>query len=99
MTAEPPLDIALAEQARRIAEDGYTLIEDFLAPDDLAEVRRVLALYLGTHAGQEAPAPAVRGRQHPRKAACFMPYLGVPAYVQKCEKIVERGYEGFALGA
>jgi ectoine hydroxylase-related dioxygenase (phytanoyl-CoA dioxygenase family) len=38
--------------ARGIDEDGYTVVEDFLAPDDLAEVRRVLALYLGTYAGR-----------------------------------------------
>jgi ectoine hydroxylase-related dioxygenase (phytanoyl-CoA dioxygenase family) len=32
--------------------DGYTIIRDFLAPDDLAEVRRVLALYLGARSGR-----------------------------------------------
>lgn len=38
--------------ARRIDDDGYTIIPDFLDADDLAEVRRVLALYLGTHRGR-----------------------------------------------
>ena len=35
-----------------IERDGYTIIEDFLSPAQLAEVRRVLALYLDTHAGR-----------------------------------------------
>lgn len=37
---------------RRIEEVGYTVIEDFLAPADLAEVRRVLGLYLDSHRGR-----------------------------------------------
>src|SRR5262245_35344492 len=37
---------------RRIDEDGYTVIEDFLSADDLAEVRRVLGFYLGSHRGR-----------------------------------------------
>jgi ectoine hydroxylase-related dioxygenase (phytanoyl-CoA dioxygenase family) len=43
---------ALAEHARRIKEDGYTIIDAFLSAADLAEVRRVLGLYLGTHSGR-----------------------------------------------
>jgi ectoine hydroxylase-related dioxygenase (phytanoyl-CoA dioxygenase family) len=35
-----------------IDRDGYTVIADFLSEEDLAEVRRVLALYLGTRAGR-----------------------------------------------
>ena len=42
----------LAAHARRIDDDGYTVIPDFLSADDLAEVRRVLGLYLGTHLGR-----------------------------------------------
>ena len=38
--------------AASIDRDGYTIIRDFLSPDDLAEVRRVLALYLGDRAGR-----------------------------------------------
>ncbi|MFN2426445.1 MAG: phytanoyl-CoA dioxygenase family protein [Candidatus Binatia bacterium] len=37
---------------RAIERDGYTILEDFLVPDVLAEVRRVLALYLDTNAGR-----------------------------------------------
>lgn len=35
-----------------IERDGYTVLEGFLSPAVLAEVRRVLALYLDTHAGR-----------------------------------------------
>jgi ectoine hydroxylase-related dioxygenase (phytanoyl-CoA dioxygenase family) len=38
--------------ARAIDRDGYTIIHDFLSPGALAEVRRVLALYLGSHGGR-----------------------------------------------
>ena len=42
----------LKHHASAIERDGYTVIEDFLAPAVLAEARRVLALYLGAHAGR-----------------------------------------------
>ena len=35
-----------------IDRDGYTIIADFLSPEDLAEVRRVLAFYLGQRKGR-----------------------------------------------
>jgi ectoine hydroxylase-related dioxygenase (phytanoyl-CoA dioxygenase family) len=41
-----------AAHARRIEEDGFTIIPDFLDAADLAEVRRVLGFYLGSHAGR-----------------------------------------------
>ena len=31
------------------------------------------------------------------KSRVFMPYLGVPPYVEKCKAVVANGYEGFAL--
>jgi cyclohexanone monooxygenase len=37
------------------------------------------------------------GSNIPGKPRVFMPYLGFPAYVQKCEEVVAKGYEGFAL--
>jgi cyclohexanone monooxygenase len=38
------------------------------------------------------------GANVPGKARVFMPYIGgVPAYVRKCNEVVARGYEGFAL--
>ena len=39
------------------------------------------------------------GANIPGKPRVFMPYLGYPAYVQKCDEIAAKGYEGFALTA
>ena len=33
------------------------------------------------------------------KSRVFMPYLGVPPYVEKCNEVVANGYEGFTLSA
>jgi ectoine hydroxylase-related dioxygenase (phytanoyl-CoA dioxygenase family) len=38
--------------AAALDRDGYTIIRDFLSSDELAEVRRVLGLYLGDRAGR-----------------------------------------------
>lgn len=38
--------------ARRLIEDGYTVIEDFADTQTLAEVRRALAPHLGSHLGR-----------------------------------------------
>ena len=46
----PAFDVAA--HVRRIDEDGFTVIPDFLTAADLAEVRRVLGFYLGSHAGR-----------------------------------------------
>jgi hypothetical protein len=37
------------------------------------------------------------GSNIPGKPRVFMPYLGFPVYVQKCEEVAAKGYEGFAL--
>ena len=39
------------------------------------------------------------GANVPGKPRVFMPYLGFPPYVQKCNEVAEKGYEGFALSA
>ena len=41
-----------SEHAERIEADGYTVIPDFVSAADLAEVRRVLCLYLDTYVGR-----------------------------------------------
>jgi ectoine hydroxylase-related dioxygenase (phytanoyl-CoA dioxygenase family) len=41
-----------ANHIAAIERDGFTVIEDFLSKDVLAEVRRVLALYLDSNAGR-----------------------------------------------
>lgn len=38
------------------------------------------------------------GSNVPGKPRVFMPYLGYPQYVQKCQEVVNNGYQGFALG-
>jgi cyclohexanone monooxygenase len=38
------------------------------------------------------------GANVPGKPRVFMPYLGFPPYVQKCNEVAAKGYEGFALG-
>ncbi len=43
---------ALEDHAQRIGAVGFTVIPDFLDAATLREVRRVLAFYLGTHAGR-----------------------------------------------
>ena len=42
----------LDRHAAAIDEEGYTVIEDFLDAERLAEVRRVLGFYLGSHSGR-----------------------------------------------
>ena len=37
------------------------------------------------------------GSNVPGKPRVFMPLLGFPQYVEKCEAVAARGYEGFAL--
>ena len=44
--------VDLKHYTAAIERDGYTVIENFLAPGALAEARRVLSLYLGAHAGR-----------------------------------------------
>ena len=39
------------------------------------------------------------GANVPGKPRVFMPYLGFPTYVAKCEQVAADGYEGFALSA
>ena len=37
------------------------------------------------------------GSNIPGKPRVFMPYLGFPAYVQKCDEVAAKGYEGFVV--
>ena len=38
------------------------------------------------------------GSNIPGKARVFLSYIGFPQYVARCDEVVEKGYEGFALG-
>jgi ectoine hydroxylase-related dioxygenase (phytanoyl-CoA dioxygenase family) len=42
----------LSSHVAALERDGYTILPDFLSADDLAEVRRVLRLYLGAQRGR-----------------------------------------------
>jgi cyclohexanone monooxygenase len=37
------------------------------------------------------------GANIPGKARVFMPLIGFPPYVEKCDQVATNGYEGFAL--
>ena len=37
------------------------------------------------------------GANVPGKPRVFMPLLGFPTYVEKCNDVAAKGYEGFAL--
>lgn len=37
------------------------------------------------------------GANIPEKPRVFMPYIGFPTYVDKCQQVVSNGYEGFVL--
>ena len=37
------------------------------------------------------------GANVPGKSRVFMPYIGFPPYVEKCDAVAANGYEGFAL--
>ena len=39
------------------------------------------------------------GANVPGKKRIFMPYVGFPPYVQKCNEVVASGYAGFSLSA
>lgn len=52
MTRHPDFDVDL--HAGRLARDGFTVIEDFLAPEDLAEARSRIDALSGTHLGRNA---------------------------------------------
>jgi cyclohexanone monooxygenase len=39
------------------------------------------------------------GANVPGKPRVFMPYLGFPTYVEKCDDVVAKGYEGFTLSS
>lgn len=38
------------------------------------------------------------GANIPGKPRVFMPYLGYPHYVAKCDEVAAKNYEGFVLG-
>ena len=70
-----------AIEAEVAAEDAWLTHVNEVA--DLSIYPRCNSWYLGSN---------VEGKRR-----AFMPYLGVPPYLQKCAEVVARDYEGFAL--
>jgi cyclohexanone monooxygenase len=78
-----------------LVEKGFTRIE---ARADAEEAWRVhvnevadTTLYPSCHSWYV-------GTNIPGKPRVFMPYLGFHPYVQKCDEVAAKGYEGFELG-
>src|SRR5262245_1555460 len=82
------------EHAHRIETAGYTIIEDFLTADDLAEVRRVLGFYLGTHRGRND----FEGERTERvytlvaRARIFWKIVLDPRVLALCDRFLMKGY-------
>ncbi len=80
--------------ARRIEEQGYTVIEDFLDGEQLAEVRRVLGLYIGSHHGRNE----FEGERTERvytlvgRARVFWPIVLDARILALCERFLLPGY-------
>ena len=51
-TSKPPADFDVAGHLKRLNEDGYTIVEDFLSPGQLAAFRAGMAAFFGTHRGR-----------------------------------------------
>ena len=49
-----PPGFDLAAHMKRLAEDGYTIIEDYMTPAQLAAFREGLAPHLGTYRGRNS---------------------------------------------
>ena len=75
---------------------GQSLIEADAAAEDawVLEVNAVADQTLFPHCNSW-----YLGANVPGKPRVFMPYLGFPEYVEKCEAIVASGYQGFRLAA
>lgn len=74
------------QQAVSIEADGQAQAEWVIHVNEVADTSlypRCNSWYLGAN---------VEGKER-----VFMPYLGVPPYVEKCQAVVDAGYEGFAI--
>ena len=68
-------------EAQTAAEDGWVNLVNAMA--DMTLYPTCNSWYLGANV--------------PGKPRVFMPYLGFPTYVEKCEDVVAKGYDGFEL--
>ncbi|MFT5441639.1 MAG: cation diffusion facilitator CzcD-associated flavoprotein CzcO [Myxococcota bacterium] len=76
-----------------LRDAGLTKIEAELAAEDawVEEVNDVANTTLYPHCNSW-----YLGANVPNKPRVFMPYIGFPTYVEKCEEVVSNDYEGFA---
>ena len=74
---------------------GVTLVEATSDAEDawVAHVNAVASLTLYTTGCNSW----YLGANVPGKPRVFMPYLGFPPYVEKCNEVASKGYEGFEL--
>jgi ectoine hydroxylase-related dioxygenase (phytanoyl-CoA dioxygenase family) len=84
----------LDARATDLDRDGFTILHDFLSPADFHEVRRVLALYLGSHMGRNE----FEGRATERvytlvaRARVFWKITLDPRIMALCERFLEPGF-------
>jgi cyclohexanone monooxygenase len=85
----------IAECIAHLREEGLGRIEATLEAEDawVAHVNEVAGETLYTTCNSW-----YLGANVPGKPRVFMPYLGFPPYVEKCQEVAAKGYEGFALG-
>jgi len=87
-----PFDVAA--HARRIEDEGFTVIPDFLDATTLAEVRRVLAFYLGSHSGRN-DFEGTRTERVYTLAARGRVFWGIvldPRILALCERFLDPGF-------
>jgi cyclohexanone monooxygenase len=84
----------IADCIEYLGAQGLQRIEAELAAEDawVAHVNEVASLTLYTTCNSW-----YLGANVPGKPRVFMPYLGFPPYVEKCNEVAAKGYEGFAL--
>jgi len=80
--------------ARRIEEEGYTTIPDFLDAATLAEVRRVLGFYLGSHLGRNDFEGTRTERVYTlvARGRVFWPIVLDPRILALCERFLSPGF-------
>ena len=84
----------LAAHLRRIEADGYTVIPDFLDADTLAEVRRVLGFYIGSHSGRNDFEGTRTERVYTlvARGRVFWPIVLDPRVMALCEHYFQPGF-------
>ena len=84
----------IADCIAYMRQRGLARIEPTLAAEDdwVAHVNEVAHSTLYPQANSW-----YMGANVPGKPRVFMPYIGFPAYVKKCEEVAGNGYQGFAL--